>query len=317
MTVRFAMIVLCAGCGGGAAAVPVGERVGPALSAALASAGQHAAPWRCAAPDGPNLADESARGWTLSAHTMTKPGEGDIAIATIADAGGSAPATIAALARLKTKLAKVDLVLALGGMGTTQAELEATLGALADKATYPVVALPGDLEDAGALAAAISALRAKDQLVIDGRLAQRIELPGATIATVAGAGAASRLVAGNQGCAYGAADLPAVLGALSSAPGLRILATAEAPRITLAGEAAGEIALTPGAGTEVDVVLHGPVTEAPTRARTGGRDADAVPLSPGTADATARLPGPVRAPSAGILSVHAGTWSWKAIADVD
>ena len=99
-------------------------------------------------------------------------------------------------------------MLALGGMGTTRAELEATLGALADKAPYAVVALPGDLEHAGALTAAIArAARRTGRLVLDGRLAQRIELPGATIATIAGAGAAGRLVAGDDGCLYRGDDV--------------------------------------------------------------------------------------------------------------
>lgn len=313
---RAALLCLAA-CGGGANAVPAGERVGPALAAALAAADHERAPWRCAAPDGPGLAEETVSGWKLSAHTMTKAGDGDVVIAAVADAGGAAPATIAALARLKTKLAPADVVLALGGMGTTQAELEATLGALADKAPYPVVALPGDLEDVGALTAAIAAMRAKGHLVIDGRLAQRIELPGATIATIAGAGAASRLVAGGNGCAHRAEDVPAALADLTTRKGLRILATAEAPRQTVDGEPAGELALPPGAGSEIDLVLHGPLAVAPTRARSGGRDADAVPLSPGTADATPRLPGPVRAPSAGLLSVRGEAWSWKPIADAE
>ncbi len=311
------MTALLAACGGGASSVPAGERVGAAITAALAAADHQRAPWRCGAPDGPNLVDETIKGWKLSGHTLHAEATGDITIAAVADAGGAAPATIAALARIKTKLAKVDLVIALGGMGTTQAELEATLGALADKAAYPVVALPGDLENAGALALAIGAMRAKGQVVIDGRLAQRIELPGATIATIAGAGAVNRLVAGGDGCAYRADDVPAALADLTARKGLRILATAEAPRVTLDGEAAGELALSPGEGTEVDLVLHGPLAVAPTKARTGARDADAIALSPGTVDAAPRLPGPARAPTAGMLSIHGGTWSWKPIADAE
>ncbi len=309
-------VVVVSGCGSGASSVPVGERVGPALTAALAAADSQRAPWRCAAPDGPTLADEAVPGWKLSGHTLHAEATGDITIAAVADAGGAAPPTIAALGRLKTKLAKADLVIALGGMGTTQAELEATLGALADTA-HPVVAVPGDLESAGALAAAIGALRARGQVVIDGRLAQRIELPGATIATIAGAGAAGRLVAGADGCAYRAADVVAAAADLARRKGLRILAAAEAPRLTVDGDAAGELALTPAAGVEIDLVLHGPLVAAPSKARSGGRDADAIALSPGTVDATPRLPGPVRAPGAGILSIRGDAWSWTPIADAE
>ncbi len=308
---------LLAGCGGRASAVPAGERVGPAITAALGAADHERAPWRCAAADGPPLVDETAIGWKLASHTMSKPSDTAIVIAVIADAGGAAPATIAALGRLKTKLAKVDLVLALGGMGTTQSDLEATLGALADPAAYPVVALPGDLEAADAQVAAIAAMRAKGLVVIDGRLVQRIELGTVTIATIAGAGAADRLVARGNGCAYRAQDVAPALADLTARKGLRILATAEAPRISVDGEAAGELALTPGAGTEIDVVLHGPIAAGPTRTTSGARDADAIALSPGTADATPRLPGPVRSPSAGILTIRGEAWSWKPIADAE
>ncbi|MBA3462757.1 MAG: hypothetical protein H0T46_22565 [Deltaproteobacteria bacterium] len=308
-------LVLLAACGGGSGPVPTGERVGAGLSTALAGADKQRAPWRCAALDGPTLVDETLKGWKLAGHTLTADATGDFTIGTIADAGGAAPATIAALARIKPKLASANLVIALGGMGTTQAELEATLGAIAEKAPYPVVALPGDLEGAGALTAAIATLRAKGLIVIDGRLAQRIELPGASIATIAGASADSRLVAGADGCAYRAADLPSVLGALTARPGLRILATAEAPRITIEGEPAGELALTPGAGTEIDIVLHGPVSIAASKNRTGGRDADAIALTPGSADATPRLPGGLHAPTAGLLSIKGASWTWKSVAD--
>ena len=312
-------LCLLAACGGGPAAMPVGQRLGPALGAAFAAADRLRTPWRCGAPDGPSLTDETVGGWKLSAHTLHKDGSGDVVIAAVADAGGDAPATIAALGRLRPKLAKVDLVLALGGMGATQPELEATLGALADKAPYAVVALPGDLESASALAGAIAALRAKGELVVDGRLAQRIELPGATIATIAGAGATGRLVAGGDGCAYRAADVPPVLADLTARAGIRILATAEAPRITVDGEASGELALTSTEPrvAEIDIALHGPIEATATRARTGSRDGEATPLSPGTVDATARLPGPAHASSAGLLVVHGDTWSWKPIADAE
>ena len=75
------------------------------------------------------------------------------------------------------------------------------------------------------------------------------------------------------------------------------------------------IALTPGANQAIDLQLHGPVTELASPARTGARDGAAVALSPGTSDATTRLPGPGRAPSAGLLTVSGTTWRWRPIAD--
>jgi hypothetical protein len=317
--VNRALVLLVAACGGGASAVPAGSRIGPALAAALETADHLRTPWRCAAADGPTLADETltigAHTWVVSGRGLRLDGKGDVVIGAVADAAGAAPATVAALGRLRAKLARADLVISLGGMGTTQQELEATLGVLADKAPFAIVALPGDLESATAQTAAIKAMRARGQVVIDGRLARRIELPGVRIATIPGAGAQSRLVAGGDGCGYREADVLAALVELTPHPSLRILASAEAPRTQSAGEPSGMLALMPRAGQEVDLALHGPTGEVASRARTGNRDGDAIPLTPGTVDATSRLPGPVRAPTAGLLTVHGTSWSWKPITD--
>ena len=278
-------------------------------------------------PDAPGLADEAltvgARTWQLAGHAVELAGaegrdaerRGALAIGVIADAAGAAPATLAALGRLRAGLASADLVVALGGMGATQAELEASLGALAEGAPWALVAVPGDLESAPALTRAVGALRARGLAVIDGRLVRRLVLPGATVAVVAGAGADSRLVAGPDGCAYAAADVTAAFADLAPRAGLRILATAEPPRVTVGGEPAGELALTASAGQQVDLILHGPATEAPSPARGGGRDAAAIALSPGTSDATTRLPGPRRPSSAGLLTITGAAWRWRPVTD--
>ena len=305
------------GCGSNATPVPAGAQLGPALSAAMTAADQARAPWRCAAPDGPALASESfkvgERTWKLEGHVISRDGDGEIVVAAIADAGGAAAPTIATLGRLRARLAPADVVLALGGMGTTKAQLEATLGAIADRA--PIVVLPGDLEDVGALGGAISALRAAGKLVVDGRLVRRIELGGVTIAVIAGAATAGRSVAGAEGCVYASADVAGIVAELTARTGVRILATAEAPRAAAAGEPTGELAITAGAGQEIDIALHGPMAEAASRARGGGRDGNAVALTPGTVDATARLPDPTRAPTVGLLVIRGESWTWKPIAD--
>jgi hypothetical protein len=309
-------VAAVAGCGSAASPSPPGAQLAQALEAALEAAQAHRVPWRCAAPDGPTLAEETLaagkRSWKLGGGTMRLAGEGAVAIGVVADAGGAAPRTLAALGALRKRLAGADLVLVLGGMGATQAELEATLGALAE-GTAPVVAVPGDLEPAGDQAAAIARLRAQGRAVIDGRLARWLELPGATIATIPGAGAAARLVAGAEGCGYRAADVTAVLEALTKRDGLRILASAEAPRIEVDGEPAGELALTVGAPHAIDVALHGPTAEGATRERAGRRDGAAAALTPGSSDATTRLPGPRRAASAGVLHVERNGWRWRPI----
>jgi hypothetical protein len=313
-------VAIAAACGG-SSPQPPGVQLAAAIAAAIEAAQAQRAPWRCAAPDGPKLAEETLavgkREWKLAGGTMRLAGAdataGRIAIGVIADAGGAAPRTLAALGALRGKLAGADLVLALGGMGASQAELEATLGALAERAAWLVVALPGDLEPAGEQAAAIALLRGRGRVVVDGRLARRIELPGATIATIPGAGAAARLVAGAEGCGYRTSDVTAALGELTQREGLRILASAEAPRITVGGEPAGELALTAGPGGAIDLALHGPTAEAATPERAGRRDGSATALTPGSSDATTRLPGPGRAPSAGLLVIDGGAWRWKPI----
>jgi len=324
---RFAGAVLAglAACSG-RSNVPVGSRTGPAIAAALVAAGEAREPWRCAAPDGPSMADETlatgAHRWQLGARVMKLDAAGEIAIGVFADAAGSAPETIAALGRLRAQLAHVDLVLSLGGMGATRAELDASFAAIADRAAWPLVALPGDLEPVPAQTEAIAAARQRGAAVIDGRLVARIELPAATIALVPGAGAASRLAAGPEGCAYRAADVAAAFADLTPRPGLRILASAEAPRELdrgdrgNRGEPAGELALAVGAGQQIDIALHGPTSSAATPACSGTRDGSAVSLTPGSIDATPRLPGPRRSPTAGILRLRGSAWTWKPIEDV-
>ncbi len=313
-----AAVLVAAACGGSSPPPPPGAQLAQAIAAALDAAQGQRAPWRCAAPDGPALADETIavgkREWKLAGGTMRLAGEGAITIGVIADAGGAAPRTLEALGALRGRLAGADVVLALGGMGASQAELEATLGALAEGAPWPVVALPGDLEPAGAQAAAIARLRARGAAVVDGRLARRIELPGATIATIPGAGSAARLVAGVEGCGYRTSDVAAAMRELTARDGLRILASAEAPRVWVDGEPAGELALTAGAAHPIDVALHGPTAEAATPERAGRRDGSGIALTPGSSDATVRLPGPRRAASAGLLIVDGAAWRWRPVA---
>jgi hypothetical protein len=335
--------VACA-CSGRPSA-PIGARIGPALAAALAAADEAREPWRCAAPDGPAATEEAlttgSHRWRLAGHVMALDATGEVSIGVIADAAGSAPATLAALGRLRAQLQRVDLVIALGGMGATRSELDAVFGALTDRAAWPLVALPGDLEPVPALTEAIAAARQRGAAVVDGRRVQRIELPGATIALVPGAGAASRLVAGPDGCSYRVADVAAAFADLTPRAGLRILASAEPPRGAVAGEATGERGLAVSAGQEVDernesrrsshtgsaggegsppysidIALHAATGDAASSPCSGNRDGSAVALTPGSSDATPRLPGGARISTVGILTLRGAAWSWKPIADV-
>jgi hypothetical protein len=282
--------------------------LGKALTAVLAAADATRAPWRCAALDPPALPPETRAGWAVGEHSLTlTAGKPELRVGVVADTGGNAPATLAALARLRTKLGAADLVITLGGMGTTRPELEATLGTLAEHAPWPVLVLPGDLEDERAQVAAIAALRAKGGFVLDGRQVRWITMDtAATLATLPGAGAQGRLVAGAEGCGWRAADVAKVFGELAGKPGIRIALTSEAPRVG----GTGELPLSPPEG--IDVVVHGATPLTP--ARQGKRDGAKTALSPGTADASPRLP-ESHAPSAGLLVIRGNAWSWQPLVD--
>ena len=315
---RAALLLLAglamAGCGDSSPR-PSAPRVGHVLGAVLAAAEQTRAPWRCAALDTPALPDfafsTGERQWQLGARMLRRTDNDDVvAIGFVADAANASPGTIAALARLRGELEKAapDLVVTLGGMGATQAELQATLGTLGERAAWPIVAMPGDLEAMHAHVNAIGALRRRGMHVIDGRLVRWIELPGVTIATLPGAGARARLAAADDGCRWSADEVAKLYGDLTAKAGLRIVASSEAPRTTVAGEPAGELELVPA--QPIELAVHGPVSAVASPAKTGGRDGARVVVSPGTADAMRRLPDP-HAPSAGLLVVRAGTWSWR------
>jgi hypothetical protein len=305
-----ALAVLTVAACGSSKPSPAAVEVAPALAAAMTEADHERAPWRCSG-DLDEPAQEQLTGWKVSGRTLMRT-DGELVIGVVADAGGGDPKTIASLGRLHAKLeqAHVTLVLALGGMGATQRELEATLGAVAGP--WPVVALPGDLEAVGAEVAAIAALRARGAVVLDGRLVRWIEAPGAVIATVPGAGSPARLVAGDEGCAWTPEDVAALYGDLAAKAGVRIAATTEAPREIIAGEASGELALVPTQA--IDIVVHGPTRPVPSADRSGGRDGAHVALSPGTADATTRLP-QTTYPAAGLLAIRTGGWSWHPVVD--
>jgi len=310
---RFTLLALTA-CGSHhKASPPPSPRAGKVLSALLAAADAARTPWRCAAADTPPLPEETLAGWKLSGRIASREGDA-LTIGVVADAGGAAPRTIAALGRLRAQLdqAAPDLVLSLGGMGTTQAELEASLGTVADHAKWLVVALPGDLESTSAHVAAIAALRKRGANIVDGRVVRWIEQPNITIGTLPGAGAPERLVAGGDGCQWRAEDVAQLYGELTAKPGMRIAASAEAPRTTSRGEPAGELALVPP--QPIEIALHGPLQPAPTPVRKGVRDAARAPISPGTADATTRLPGAHKA-SAGVLAIKGASWSWRPLID--
>jgi hypothetical protein len=308
---RAAAVIVVAACGGGKPPAVAAEHVGPALAAAIAAADSTREPWRCTAADLPSLDAPAIPGWQAGDHGLTRAGD-DFVVGIIADAGGAAPKTLAALGRLREKMeaAHADAVVALGGMGSDEHDLEATLGVLAapraNKPAWPVIALPGDLESQSAQTAAIAALRAHGAIVVDGRLARWLVAGTATLATVPGAASP---VNRSDGCAFTAADATRIYSELSAKAGLRIALVAGAPRDR---DQHGELALVPEPA--IDVVVHGPVRPEPSAEAHGGRDGARLRVSPGTSDATARLP-ETRIPAAGVLAIHGTSWSWTPLVD--
>jgi len=273
-------LVLLAACGGKHDAPPPAHAPPPVAAAAPIDAAAIAT--RCAAAD--PLPPTTIGKWKLAGRVLSGP---DARIGVIADVNGG---------KLDKPL-EVDLVIALGGMGGTASELQAALGAVvaAIPKDVPVIAIPGDLEPA-----ALPAIPG----VLDGRAISRIDLASASIALIGGASAPTRLV--NGGCIYTPADVAAAFADLAPRPGLRILASYEAPRRIVDGDATGELGLVPGVGAELDLHLHGSADK-PSPASKGGRTGSATPISPGGASRYQV------APVAGVLAVSAGAWTYAPV----
>ncbi len=257
-------LAIFAACGSGAPGGESGRAAAQAVLAGVATAAQTKAPWRCAHAPIERLA--------------LPPGDGAIAIGVVADARGASDDTLASLAAIHASFAQahVRLVLADGGMGTTQPELERTLGAIVDPA-WTVVAIPGATESVPALRGAIASLKQKGAAIADGSAARAIDLGGVDVAIAPGVAFASELAAGADGCTRDRADLDAAVASLGgsgvrSKPAVRILVSATAPRTRTAsdlapgGVHAGELDLAAAlANAPIDLVVH-PQVGAPSAA---------------------------------------------------
>jgi hypothetical protein len=270
-------VVAAAGCKCGSGGTPrggVGAATGAAIVAAVTAAPAERAPWRCAALDEPSppasALSTSDRRWTIERRAMRLADHrGPSRIAFVADAGDASPATLANIAKLTARLAKLDVhaVVGVGGLGSTEAELAAVLGALAGE-RWVVIAIPGDREAARDHRAAIAALAAAGKAVVDGAEVRWIEIGGFGVATLPGQSAASRLAHGVEGCGHADADAAAVLTRWPDGGSVRFraLATQRAPRrddlgdVGRLGAHAGDVGLADAlAGSKVDLVIHAAV----------------------------------------------------------
>ena len=215
----------------------------------------------------------------------------------IADAGGAAPATLAALGRLRTKLAAAELVVTLGGMGADQAQLEATIGALAPPdSKAPIVVVPGDLEPIDALEKAVAALAARKVPALDGRRVERIALTDATTRArrrrprSRAPRRRRRLRRARDRSRLDRADARR----LEHAPDPRRLGSAAHDRRRVrVPHATGD--LPPDAIAGADLVLAGAIDTA-SAMRSGARDGNAIALAPGLRRRDARRPPDRRPP---------------------
>ena len=272
----FAVAVAVAACGSGAR--PSGS-AGNAAAAGLVAAVEHAAttltPWRCAIRAPSTASGEIVAGertWRRTGDVLTTTGRA-LTIVAVADARGD----VAAAWRERLRTAEPAVVLTLGGLGTTEGEIAASLGALVDPA-WLTVAIPGDAEAWPAHRAAVATVAATGAPVVDGAELRLLDGGVAVIATLPGAGHAARLAAGADGCVHDADDATAIVAALRTAAGDRptVLATARAPQRGgprgVGGIPAGDPELTTIVA-ELTAVVHAPLAPGPTAP---GRAADAV-----------------------------------------
>lgn len=253
------------GSGGGGAGMAAGRAVVATFEAAAAVR----APWRCALPRPPAANAPVLTGWRRDGDRLVaEPARPRLTLAAVGQARGAAVDL-----RADLRAASVDVVLALGGMGASAAELKLALAALVDP-SWLVVALPGDREAWPAHAAAIAELAAGGAAIVDGASLRVVDGGAAVVATLPGEPWAERLGAGVEGCAHDAADIAAALALLAevAADRPRVLVTPPAPQggasdVAPGGLHAGEPALGQAvAAAQVDLVIHGPVDGTPAPA---------------------------------------------------
>jgi len=312
-----ALLVACGSSGDGGAGGGGGVAAAHAIHATMEAAATVTAPWRCALPPVAPAAPAAPgpAGWTRQPDRLVaEPARAKVTLAAVGQARGRAVDVREAL-----RAAKVDVVLALGGMGADAAEIRAALTALLDPA-WLVVALPGDTEAWPEHAAAIADLAAAGGAIVDGAAVRIVDAGAAVVGTLPGEPFATRLAAGAEGCVHDAADLGAALAALAAAAGdrPRVLATPPAPQggrsdLTPGGLHGGDPALASAlAAAELALVVHGPVDGSPP-APGSARSGTPVALAAGSLDPVARRDADGRAHATGITlaTVDARGVSWS------
>lgn len=257
----------------------LGDVLAAGASHAFAAAGGLREPYHCAdspAPT-PQKVKLGARTFTVEGETLTiTPADRMLVIGVVADARGATAETAANLARVREAFdkEKVELVVSLGGMGTSEEELAAVYRALG----APLWAIPGDRESIPAHRAALASLAREGTAVFDGSRVKAIAAGGVLIAALPGADSAGQLTAGADGCLVRPDDVTAIAARLAAHDGVRVWAGHAAPRqrgpgsadVALGGVHVGNLALAAALpAARAHLVLHGEVDQAALGAAAG------------------------------------------------
>ncbi len=250
----------CGSCGAREDVDPIATEVGKTMAAGLTGAIDRSAalgePFRCAEPSGTasaagpgaDLGRRAGRALSFDGDWLRMgPAEvgrdRTLVAGVVADARGASAATLTQLGRVRAAFERerVELVVSLGGMGTSEEELTQVLGALARDAPWVVWAIPGEREAIPAHRAAIASLSAAGYPVFDATRVRMVEVDGAVLASFPGAAEASRLLAGSDGCVHRPDDASALAMRLGAQKGVRVWAGHAPPRQS--DDDAGDVAL--------------------------------------------------------------------------
>lgn len=239
---------------------------------AIAASGAVREPFHCAdsPPPTPQKVVVGRHTFSVAGETLAiAPGDHALVLGVVSDARGATAETAASLALVRQAFdkEKVELVISLGGMGTSEEELAAVYRALG----APLWAIPGDRESIPAHRAALAALAREGRAVFDGSRVKAVAAGGVLIGALAGADSAGQLLAGADGCLYRPIDVTAIAARLAAHPGVRVWAGHAAPRqrgtgsadVALGGVHVGNLALAAALpAARAHLVLHGEVDQA-------------------------------------------------------
>jgi len=285
--VTLGLVLLLRGGGGGGTNV---ARTGEALAAGLKGA-----------MDATKVAGAN-RCARLSGHKSETMDGGDstLVLGVIADTRGARAATLKRLEAIRKQFdeAGVELVVSLGGLATNAVDIKAVLASIAQPATRPVLALPGDREAVDQHRQAVAALAKSGANVFDGSLTRFVTSNGVSLGTFPGVAKPSQLIAGPKGCVHTRADADEFAAQLAKKSGVRVWLGYAPPRqidkdasdVTTEGVHIGERSLTQAVRkSRARVVLHGLVDEAATGSKGASTADKPVILAAGAADSLPSL----------------------------